>query len=122
MADIFSSLVVPPATDFGSLTVPSGGWTGNLIDTLSAPKSVGGLSDLTSAIDQIGKGYVGAVQSYYGAKGAVADAKLNQYGSPYTQFVQGGRGAFSIPPTNLLLFGGLGIAALLLLGGGGKKR
>lgn len=70
---------------------------------------------LGSLVDTLGATYLKSVESYYLAKGKIADLKLAAKGSAATQVVNTAQGAIALPPTNLLLFGGLGLAALFLL-------
>lgn len=70
------------------------------------------LGDLITAV---GSTYLKSVEAYYSAKGKVADLKLAAQGSPVTQAVTTAQGAIAAPPTNLLLLGGAGLLAVLLL-------
>lgn len=70
---------------------------------------------LSDFISSVGDTYLKSVTAYYTAKGKVADLKLLAKGSTATQLVNTAQGAISLPPSNLLLFGGLGALALILL-------
>lgn len=70
---------------------------------------------LGSLIDSVGNTYLKSVEAYYMAKGKVADLKLASKGNYATQAITTAQGAIATPPTNLLLIGGLGLAAVLLL-------
>lgn len=62
-----------------------------------------------------GDTYLKTVEAYYKAQGKVADLKLAAQGSPSTQVVNTAQGAIAAPPTNLLMLGGLGLLAVLLI-------
>lgn len=66
-------------------------------------------------VTSVGNAYLKSVEAYYNAKGKVADLKLAAQGSAVTQAVNTAQGAIAAPPTNLLLVGGLGLVALLVL-------
>lgn len=66
-------------------------------------------------ITSMGNTYLKTVEAYYSAKGKVADLKLAAQGSPVTQAVNTAQGAIAAPPSNMLLLGGAGLLALLLL-------
>lgn len=70
---------------------------------------------LSSLVASLGNTYLNAVGTYYTAKQKVADLKLLSKGSAVTQIANAAGGAISIPPTNLLLIGGLGLVAVLML-------
>lgn len=70
---------------------------------------------LGSLINSIGDTYLKGVTAYYTAQQKIADLKALSKGSPLTQVAQTAQGAISMPPSNLLLVGGLGVLGLVLL-------
>lgn len=72
------------------------------------------VSKIGALIDSVGGTYLRSVEAYYTAKGRVADLKLAAKGSAVTQAVNTAQGAIGIPPSNMLLYGGLALGALLL--------
>lgn len=73
------------------------------------------LDKIGSFVETVGKSYLQSVEAYYLTKGKIADLKLAAKGSYATQAINTAQGAISLPPMNLLLVGGLAVAALLIM-------
>lgn len=107
-----------PTTDFGSslqlpdILTPVPGMTGGGVIAAPAPAMTGGFLD---SLQQLANSITGAARTYYGTQAELAQAKAQaqiaqaQAGNAVVTARQGQ------PSSYLLLWGGLGLAALLIL-------
>lgn len=102
--------------DFGNMVggVIQRTYVSQLGDTTQTPEQ-NTVDKLGSLINSIGDTYLKGVTAYYTAQQKIADLKALSKGSPLTQVAQTAQGAIAIPPSNMLLIGGLGVLGLVLL-------